>query len=563
MMKKAIIVSAILAMCGVGYAQTFVSTTPAKRTVLIEEFTGVGCTYCPLGHKSADQMRALYPGKVLSINVHQGFYASTYTTQWGNALASQAGINSYPTATMNRHTFGSGIQINAGEFYYRSQEIMALDAPVNVAAVVDINEATRLMKVTVEVYYTGNASSSTNLLNIALLQNNILGSQAGGSMFYPENMEGNKYRHNHMLRDLLTGQWGDTIPNTTQGSFFTKEYLYVIPQSLNGADIAQNFDDLEVIAFVCENHKEVLNAATAIRTGDTPRLVMGTAENEDCTLDFEPYVSVVNPSDKPITQMTLSVDGGEIVYNRTLNPYVTDTIHLASQHVGLSVDSMHNYVTSWVNIEKFTSQGREKTLGWDPLTFTYAEVDMYTVKGPLTFDIKYDEFPAEVSFSWDRMDDCSTVLAHTGTSAEEGVRASYTLETDATGLYRFAISDVGGDGLSGNIKMTDADGRVLFNIYATDLMRWEWYFNVTSEGMGIGDVAEEGRGCAVYPNPAVDRIHVEAASQVERVEVMDATGRVVASAQQPDVDVSHLSAGVYVVRVNTQEGTAMSKLIKK
>ena len=35
-------------------AQTFVSTTPGSRNVLVEEYTGVSCQYCPLGHKAVD-----------------------------------------------------------------------------------------------------------------------------------------------------------------------------------------------------------------------------------------------------------------------------------------------------------------------------------------------------------------------------------------------------------------------------------------------------------------------------------------------------------------------------
>ena len=43
------------------------------------------------------------------------------------------------------------------------------------------------------------------------------------------------YNHQHMLRHLLTGQWGDDITNTTTGSFFTNTYTYTIPNDLNGA----------------------------------------------------------------------------------------------------------------------------------------------------------------------------------------------------------------------------------------------------------------------------------------------------------------------------------------
>ena len=74
-------------------AQTFVSTQATRRNVLIEEYTGVGCTYCPLGHKSVDFTLSAFPGRAYAINIHQGMFAMQFTTQWGNALANQAGVD--------------------------------------------------------------------------------------------------------------------------------------------------------------------------------------------------------------------------------------------------------------------------------------------------------------------------------------------------------------------------------------------------------------------------------------------------------------------------------------
>ena len=62
-------------------AQTFVSTTPGNRNVLIEEYTGVRCQYCPMGHKATDFTVNSFPGRAFAINIHQGMFASQYTTQ--------------------------------------------------------------------------------------------------------------------------------------------------------------------------------------------------------------------------------------------------------------------------------------------------------------------------------------------------------------------------------------------------------------------------------------------------------------------------------------------------
>ena len=50
---------------------------------------------------------------------------------------------------------------------------------MNVAARAQIDAETRLLTVTVEVYYTADAETSSNKLNVAILQNEVVGPQTG------------------------------------------------------------------------------------------------------------------------------------------------------------------------------------------------------------------------------------------------------------------------------------------------------------------------------------------------------------------------------------------------
>ena len=58
-------------------AQQYVSTEPSNRNVILEEFTGRGCGYCPDGHRIANEIMANNPGRVWAINIHAGGYAYT------------------------------------------------------------------------------------------------------------------------------------------------------------------------------------------------------------------------------------------------------------------------------------------------------------------------------------------------------------------------------------------------------------------------------------------------------------------------------------------------------
>lgn len=254
-------------------AQTIVSTLPQNRKAVIEQFNG--CGYCPDAHRVVDNICAQYPASVFDIRFFQGYYAQNnlphFVTQWGDALANQAQVYAYPSATINRHPFPWAqytnypyLEIGREDYASAVDTILQLTSPVNIAATVSINDSSRIMVVYVELYYTGNSNYSTNKLNVVLLQNNIIDSNISFRSYYPE-MEVNDtlYRYMHVVRDMITGQWGETIETTTAGSFVTRTFVYQIPDSIGSVPI-QNLCDLEVIAFVAEGQREILTGCRAV-----------------------------------------------------------------------------------------------------------------------------------------------------------------------------------------------------------------------------------------------------------------------------------------------------------
>ena len=572
-MKRKMMLVGMMLTAFAASAQTFVSTQPGKRNALIEEYTGVNCQYCPLGHKATDQTVEAFPGRVFAINIHQGTFASRFTTQWGNALAGQASISGYPSSTLSRHAFfGNSIHIDPGQAYPCAAEILEMDAPVNVAATVDIDPQSRLMVVKVEAYYTADANGGTNMLNVALVQNNVLYYQAGASSYYPENMVNGEYQHKHILRDLLTGQWGDTIRQTTAGSFFTKEYAYVIPPQIGDLEVP-DVDDLSVVVFVCEGRKEVLNACEAIRTGDKAYIAHGNAGGEECSLEWNPYVTVVNPTDQPIDNLKFNVDGSVVTRNKTIAPYCSDTVRIAHFAIDAMPEVSQSYSQSVsVAFSSFASNGHEVAAAGDPVGISYGNAELYTADGPLTLRIRYDSYPTEVSFSLAGMDDCRYYYQTTGSQSDAGATREYTLSPATAGLYRLKVYDVGGDGLSGTVAVVDAQGNTLFSRNGSDLMLWDdLYLNITTAGsdgpqdpvVAIDDVAMQSVSLQLYPNPATDRLMLSADMPVQCVQVFDMTGRMVMSSTGTELDVSALPAGLYMLRAMGETGVGSKKFIKK
>jgi len=367
-MKKILLILALVSVAFFAYSQTFVSTTPANKNVILEEYTGMNCPYCPDGHKIAQELMAANPDRLFAINIHQGSFANgtpNYKTQWGDALANQTGLTGYPSGTINRHVFsGSNTALGRGEWVSKSNIILGTPSPVNVAAVGTMDWATRELTIVVEAYYTGNATNSTNMLNVALLQNDILGPQQGGSSFNPTMMVGNQYKHMHMLRHLITGQWGDTIHQTTTGSFFTKTYTYTLPDHINNVNL--KMEDIEVLVFVAEGKQEILSGSRANITHTNqpainPRVdALTVTYNLTCDGSLIACATVKNVGSDPITSLEIeySVAGGTtqtyLWDARTISSMTSDTIILPELNVAINQNQAIQVSISEVNGTAFT-----------------------------------------------------------------------------------------------------------------------------------------------------------------------------------------------------------------
>ena len=139
-------------------AQQFVSTEPSNRNVIIEEFTGRGCGYCPDGHRIANQLMATYPDRLWAVNIHAGGYAQTsypnMITPDGNTIHNGFSIDGYPCGVVNR---SSGVAQDRGQWANTASNQLNQASECNIAGMVILNPETRIATITVEVYYTGNS----------------------------------------------------------------------------------------------------------------------------------------------------------------------------------------------------------------------------------------------------------------------------------------------------------------------------------------------------------------------------------------------------------------------
>lgn len=329
-------------------AQTIVSTTPETQSVVLEEFTGIKCTYCPDGHKRANELKTNNPGKVVLINIHTGSYANPSTNQpdfrtpYGTSIAGQTNLTGYPAGSVNRRVFSNLSQntTNPGSAMSRSKWVTAAGtvfstpSPVNIAATANFDLNTNQVTVLVELYYTGSPANATNKLNVALIEDSVLGPQTGAASYYPEMLTATgEYIHNHMLRDLITGQWGESI-DVSAGPFISKTYTYDIPADFNG--IVPNIENLHVVAFIAEANDEILNGADAEKTYTAPLAVNQLTANELVSMYPNPAHSQVTLSglitDNSTVFNTISILDitGKVVYSENVT---VDSVTLSTENL--------------------------------------------------------------------------------------------------------------------------------------------------------------------------------------------------------------------------------------
>jgi len=200
-------------------SQTIVDTIPQTKNVLLEEYHGIQCWWCSYGNAVATSLNSSYnPDDFIVMTIHAGSYSvpnsvqPDYRTSFGDTIHNNGFISTYPSGSINRHVFSQYActpgytHIIRDDWGYASNEILSEDSPVNIGSIAYFDSLTNELVVDVELYYTDSQSVNNNFLNIAVLQDNIIGPQEdGGSGTQWTN---NNYQHNNMLRYMMTGYLG-------------------------------------------------------------------------------------------------------------------------------------------------------------------------------------------------------------------------------------------------------------------------------------------------------------------------------------------------------------------
>ncbi len=584
------------------FAQLPVSTTPTTKNIVLEEFTGIHCGYCPDGHTVANTIYNNNPGKVILINIHSGSFANAATgeqdlkTTTGTAIDAMPGmgITGYPAGTVNRTVLtGSVMSGGRGSWTGWANTIKAQAAYCNVAVEGSVDATTRVLTYTAQVYYTANSPVTSNSLTVMLLEDKVLGIQDnyGNPLYNASNYNADgTYNHNHVLRKgLTTGNFGITIPVATAGTTFTTSGSYTIPTTFGatGKTTPCLLGNLELAAFVTQSSSVTINGAygpvTISNIANTTDAAVSNliADAETCAGNLQPTKFNLSNNGSAIMNsavISYSVTGGSLqTYNFSGNlaPLTQTVIILPAYSFAASATNTLSIAVTSVNGSADQNAVNDVVVKSIPLTTKVANTP-----ATMSMIFKTDQYGSELS--WEVKEEVSgTVVASGGPYADLGasgtlVQPIVTFVANPNMCYKTVINDTYGDGYNagygvGGYTITSGGTNVYTKSTAfagEDIALWK-----TANSNGISELNSSISNISIYPTPAKNAASLSLdliQNENVTVNVINTVGQVVYSQNLNNLsagnhvinfNAENWASGIYNINISTTNGTTSRKLV--
>lgn len=232
----------------------------AARFVLLEEFTGHKCTFCPRGTREIVRLDGIYGDTLIPVGIHAGGFAfpETGTGKFFTDFRVDGGHGETYNGLFKVSAYPSGIVCRLGNATGNDQweqDIRSLknDSPIASLKMTNYySSAQNAVRSNLEVTWLTTRPETYNL-QVYLVEDHIIDWQLDLGVENPT------YDHRHVLRKVVNDTFGKELKAAVNGDSEKFEYIF-------SADPSWKSDDLEVIAFIYntdENNREVIQANAA------------------------------------------------------------------------------------------------------------------------------------------------------------------------------------------------------------------------------------------------------------------------------------------------------------
>lgn len=230
---------------------------PSPKRVLLEEFTGTWCGWCPDGALKIDEILDLYPETIV-LSYHNGS-KDNMTTEIGDELA-KTFYPFNPSAMVDRKVFDD----QTTPILQRSLWLTMVEQQLNEFSPLaleinhDYENSTRKLNLEVSLNFSDYPLGKEIRLNVLLVEDSISGGGPGWDQknFYSNNPDYKDhpfynepdpipgYTHRHVFRESFTGTWGESVAQTVYpGESISYTYSRILP-------VNYDQEKVSVVAFV-------------------------------------------------------------------------------------------------------------------------------------------------------------------------------------------------------------------------------------------------------------------------------------------------------------------------
>lgn len=219
--------------------------------MLIEDYTGTWCGWCPRMSKSIQDLHAGANGdRVIAIAVHNG---DNMEFALESQMRSRFGVTGFPTGILNRDARWSASSNNAMNL---SQPLALLNSVKPVGLAINSSLSGSTVNATVKVGFDLD-QTGTKLVAV-LLENGKVADQTNYTSNYGGSSTITGFVHNEILRANFTDIFGDVIPDASSvgGGEYSATLSVAVPAGVNNAN-------MEIVAFVVDSSNKVINVQRA------------------------------------------------------------------------------------------------------------------------------------------------------------------------------------------------------------------------------------------------------------------------------------------------------------
>ena len=219
------------------------------KNVLIEDYTGTWCQYCPrviYGIQKVKQENL----KAFPVAIHRGSGGSDpYHFAAATSLENYIGLTGYPTAMLNRR------QIWHNE---TSTNEVKNQVKVNSDLGLALTSTVSGGNINLDVNIKFDADLTGLKLVVYVLEDNLLYNQTNSTSYFSGQNPIPNMEHDHVLRACLTDLVnGDALTGTIDGATITKNFSVAVPS--NVADV----NNINFVAFVIDSSGKAINVRGA------------------------------------------------------------------------------------------------------------------------------------------------------------------------------------------------------------------------------------------------------------------------------------------------------------